>query len=230
MDEWREKFRALVAEQIWLRFCNAPSRRQVKRQLVEASLEKVTDRDAEWFVRTFDSGILCEVDGDFHAPQKSAKERIFWHGPKVDMPQDVTLSIEGIVGIGAIGRLHQEHGWPPEFLGLQPKPWAFDLVAYGDNKAPILVGEVKTDPKEIDAMGDYFECKFGGDESLLKASKKNWNKKIKWLHTQDTQVVWALAPDGHERIYKIDKDAKTGRRRLRPGRRGDLDYAARTPP
>jgi hypothetical protein len=187
----------------------------------------VTDRDAEWFVRAIDGGIFSEVHGDFLAPRSSAKERIFWHGLKSETPRRLTLSIEAIIGIGAIGRLQHEHGWPPELLGLQPKTWAFDLATYErDSDAPVIVGEVKTNPAEVDKMCDHFKRTFGGDGSLVEGGKDNWNRKIAWLRSQDARVVWAIGPNGHDRIYRIRKDVDTGRHLLLSGSREDLDYQA----
>jgi hypothetical protein len=224
MDGTQNRFRTLVLR-ILANFCNSPLRRGTDYLFDSASFDRVTERDAQWFVRAIDGGILSEVDGDFLAKQSSAKERIFWHGLKSVTPRRLTLSIEAIIGIGAIGRLQYEHGWPTELLGLQPKKWAFDLATRErDGGAPVIVGEVKINPAEVDRMCDYFGRKLGDNPSLAKGGNVNWNRKIDWLESQDAKVVWAIGPNGHDRIYRICKNVKTGALLLQPGAREDLDY------
>lgn len=102
MEHSKEKLRSLIAGKLFWNFRNAPSRRDIDYRLDLTKLDLVTDEDADWFIRTYESGILTELDGDFLTPRSSDEERIFWHGRKSDAPQRLGLAIEGIVGIGAV--------------------------------------------------------------------------------------------------------------------------------
>lgn len=80
MEAAKEKLRSLISNELFRNFLNAPSRRHIDYHLDLGSLHLVSDEDAEWFIRTYESGILTEVDGDFLAPRSSDEERIFSHG------------------------------------------------------------------------------------------------------------------------------------------------------
>lgn len=120
MDGSQDRFRALVSKML-ANFCNAPSRRHTDYLLDLTPFDRVTDRDAQWFAPAIEGGIVSEIDGDFRAPRSSTMERIFWNGLKSEISRRLTVSIEAINRIGAIGRLQQEHGWPTALLGLRPK-------------------------------------------------------------------------------------------------------------
>lgn len=221
----KARFRELVATSLFKKFVDAPLRRDTNYRLNLASLDRVTDADAYWFVRTVEAGLLTEVNGDFLAPRSAAKERIFWHGPKGENPRSLSVVVEPIIGIGAIGRLHMDHGWPVELLGLQPTTWAFDLAAYSyTSEAPRVVGEVKAKPAEIDSMCKHFEQAFGQVTGPSSSGKENWNRKVAWLQGSDASVVWAIGPGRYERIYRITSEPKFGRLFLTSGSRKNLDY------
>lgn len=224
MEVAKEKLRRLISDKLFWNFRNAASRRHIDYRLDLGLLDLVTDQDAEWFIRTYESGILTEVDGDFLAPRSSDEERIFWHGPKSNTPRRLRLAIEAIIGIGAVGRLYIQHGWPRELLALQPKDWKFDLATYGPfSDGPIIVGEVKTRTSEIYKMCEHFE-KIFGQSRALSGGKENWNRKIEWLLKHEASVLWAIGPGGYQRIYRVQKEAVTGSRKLSSCTQEELDY------
>lgn len=221
----RVRFRDLVTTRLLNAFVDAPARRAVDYQLDLTSLERVSEHDAEWFVRTIEAGLVTMADGDVMAPRSTAKERIFWHGPKAEIPRRLSVVIEPIIGIGAIGRLHIDHGWPVDLLGLQPATWAFDFAAYGNvGETPVIVGEVKSKRAEIDAMCAHFEQSFDAAGRQTSTAKENWEKKISWFQGSGAQIIWALGPDGYERIYQLSTELKTGKKHLVRRNSDILDY------
>ena len=190
-------------------FCNAPHRRYSIDGFKDKSILKLSEFDAYWFLETVDSDLITELNGFFVAPQSRAKEQIFWEGSKNKEPRPITLWIEPIITIGALGRLNKEFGWPIEKLGMQSRTWAFDLVCYDNNSHENLVCEVKKDSKEVIALLDFMKLHCPNDsleQEPTNPKERNAYRKVAGIRKSWPQVFWALGPQGKDEVFLIRRD------------------------
>lgn len=59
-------------------------------------------------MQAVDYGLVQHRDGTFLAPHSSAKEQIFWQCVQSSVPRKVTLSLEPIISIAGLMRLHRD--------------------------------------------------------------------------------------------------------------------------
>jgi hypothetical protein len=170
---------------------------------------KITDADARDFMRSLDAKIVTDLGGGrYRAAMSKAQESIFWEGRKASLPRPITLWVEPVVTIAALGRLHFDFGWPKELLGTQSLKWEFDLAAYGrdDSEHEYLAGEVKKSVRELDEMiGHMLAFVESSGPLSAKPSPRELNayKKYRGLLDRKAKVFWAIAPDGVDRVFAI---------------------------
>lgn len=190
-------------------------------------ITKLCESDAADFIRSIDASLVTHYEGFFLAPRSTAKEQIFWQGVKTSKPRRLTLWIEPIITIGALARLHFEHKWPSNLLGLQSKTWAFDLVGHSEDdiNSESLLCEVKKSSKELDKLIEFIFKHLNSApniESSLSGPELNAFRKSLALRDSNALVFWALGPDRYERIFTIDK-RHNGKISLHEGDRRLLD-------
>ena len=93
--------------------------------------KRVSDFDAEGFLRALDHNVVTmDSGGRFRMPRSAVDEVIFYEHPPKTVPRPITLWIEPIITIGAVARLYLDYGWPRECLGMQSVKWEFDVTAF----------------------------------------------------------------------------------------------------
>ena len=168
----------------------------------------LSENDARDFMESLDHGLIIHRGGFFTAPQSKAKEQIFWEGDKQSVPRKITLWLEPIITMGALRRLQRDFGWTGDFLGLQSKTWAFDLVAYKPTNlnAEHLVCEVKKSARELDLLINYMLKHLNSAsniEQTLKGAERNAFRKVMALRSSDSEVFWALGPNRYGYVFTL---------------------------
>ena len=173
------------------------------------SIERLSPVDAADFMQAIDKGIVTHKDGVFLAVQSKAKEWIFWEGRKDSSRRKITLWLEPIITVAGLMRLHHEHGWPGNQLGLQSKNWAFDLVAYDlDLETERIACEVKKSIQEIEAMLEFMELHRHTNADAvdcLVGPERNAFKKVIALRESPCQVFWALGPNRGGYVFNVSR-------------------------
>lgn len=143
-----ETFRSRLFEEWLPTFCNDPKRNLDPRGFT-STFAGLAERDAADFMRALDAGVVRDDGGGrYLAARKSAYESVFNHGARGVTPREIRLSLEPVITVATLGRLHLDHGWPKELLGLQPAKWEFDFAAYASPiaQSEYVAGEVKKTP------------------------------------------------------------------------------------
>jgi hypothetical protein len=205
-----------VQEEFWHRlkqewlpaYCNDPARNYDIAGF-RTDAKRVTDVDARDFMRALDHKVVTvDSGGRFRMPRSSVNEVIFWEHPAKVSPRPISLWIEPVITIAAIARLHLDYGWPVECLGMQSVDWAFDFMAFKvDNlEHEFIAGEVKTTTRELDRfLAGLHECCAAGDHDCANANpaRKNAHKKWLGLKRSRAQILWALGPDGQNKVFDV---------------------------
>jgi len=213
----------------WLpSFCDAPHRNYSTAGFKENYINKLSEYDANWFMRAVDIGLVSESKGSFVAPQSKAKEQIFWEGEKAKSPRPITLWMEPIITIGALARLHEEFGWPKANLGAQSKTWAFDLVCYDSiSNEESLVCEVKKHRKEIEVLLRYMNEHCARDPKMVEPEndkERNAYRKVQGVRNSWPSVFWALGPQGEGQVFQIKRESGSQRFSLATTNEDALKY------
>ena len=193
----------------WLpAFCADPDRQFSLSGFKDASI-KISDFDAENFLRALDSGLVYDAGGGrYHCARSNAQEQIFWEGWKSVHPRPLTLWIEPVITIATMARLRFDFGWPAEVLGMQSKDWAFDFAVYhsATDKNELIAGEVKTSSSEIDELVLQLRA-YGqtGATAPLSAHSKHINSFKKWtaLLQRRVPLFWAVGPGDYTRAFAV---------------------------
>lgn len=193
-------------------FCNDPTRNHPLSAFRPASLQ-VSDRDAVDFVRAWDAGLVeHQGRGLYRAPRSAASEQFFWHGPKRDEGRTLTLWLEPIITVAALGRLHLDFGWPRRLLGTQSSDYAFDITAFDPAVTrEELVGEVKKTEIEVNQLVSFMR-EFGASGPLplaalnLKGKALNAYRKVQALSARRVPLFWAVGPNGMNRVFAVEYD------------------------
>lgn len=177
------------------------------------------DHDAYWFSKTMELALVKEKGGFFYAPHSKAKEQIFWEGSKSISPRPLSLWLEPVITIGAVGRLFQEFGWPQDQLGMQSESFAFDLVAYTPDSREYLVCEVKKTVREIETLVEFMK-EYAGEPKLSEeptdAKRRNAYRKVIGIRKAWPSVFWALGPAGYGYVFEIHRTDAESSFKLRP--------------
>ena len=193
----------------WLpHFCEDENRKYSAAGFKADSL-KVTEYDANNFIRALDSGLVHDSGGGrYRCTRSSAFEQIFWEGLKSLKPRPITLWVEPVITIGTIARLGIDHEWPADFLCMQSKDWAFDFVVYKSvsSENEYIAGEVKKTRIELDNLiDDLIEF---GQFGLMKCHSehpKKINSFKKWLALLRCKapLFWAVGPDDYTHLFSV---------------------------
>ena len=200
-----ERFRTRLVQEWLTPFCR--SRRLDENGFVWSSLDRLTAIDAADFMHAIDRGLVTHLNGSFMAPRSKAKEQLFWEGARNTSPRRLTLWLEPVITIAALGRLHREHGWPANRLGLQSATWAFDLVGYqGDLAREQVVCEVKKSDAEVRKLMGFMTENANTATDMatrLKGAELNAFRKVLALRQSDCLVFWALGPGGAGSVFNV---------------------------
>lgn len=189
-------------------FCH-DSKRQLSTSGFKGESIKISEFDAENFIRALDSGLVKDSGGGRYRCEKSnAFEQIFWTGLKAIKPRPLTLWLEPVITIGTIARLGLDLGWPSDLLGMQSKGWAFDfIVLEGNNSSQeYIAGEVKKTERELDNL--ILNLKQFGKERVIdlpanEQKKGNSFKKWKALMDRKAPFLWAVGPNNYTHAFSI---------------------------
>jgi hypothetical protein len=114
-----------------------------------------------------------------------------------------TRNDEEPITFGALSRLHHDHRWPANRLGLQSKNWGFDLVAHGHDSeySPFILGEVKKTQQELDLLCQELValCQGGDPSTVSTNSSRKWSE----LLDSDAGVLWLVGPNRVDYIFKV---------------------------
>jgi hypothetical protein len=173
------------------------------------TLSRLTEHDAYWFLRALEDGVVVEADGFFRAPRSGAREQLISTGSKTASPRPLTLWLEPIVTVGALGRLHGEFGWPADRMGMQTDSYAFDFVCYDQTGASVeIAGEVKNSRADIDALLRLVSA-FGREASLeieppsTRPQEHNAYKKVLGLRRDWPDLFWTIGPGGDGTLNRV---------------------------
>ncbi len=190
-----ETFRARLFEEWLPTFCSDPKRNLDPRGFT-STFAGLAESDAADFMRALDAGVVYDDGGGrYLAARKSAYESLFNHGPKGVAPRELRLSLEPIITIAALGRLHLDYGWPKQLLGLQPAKWEFDFAAYAshDAQSEYVAGEVKKTTGETSALL----------ANLRNPNHKNSHSKLVGLQRRQAPFFWVVGPDMQSSLFAV---------------------------
>lgn len=223
----RSEFDELLAERLTIDFFSDPSRRADVSGYV-ASSNTVTEEDARDFLRAWSVGLAVHKGrGQYLVGVGRVHEQFFWSGLKAVERRSFTLWLEPVITMGAIARLHLDHGWPISRLAAQSKDWAFDIVAMSsDGLSEQIAGEVKKTRMETDQLFELM-VKFGaapGTPEPPPGKARNAYKKVASLRRSHVPILWLIGPSHYEKTFKVKYD-ETGVVELRPMPSRILSYA-----
>lgn len=176
----------------------------------DASL-KVTEYDAEQFLRCWRGGLLEHLEGGIYRYRESGtRDQFFWSGSSKDQTRSFTLWMEPVIAAGSIAQLHFDFGWPLNRIGSQSSDNAFDFVAYQqESEAEEIAGEVKKTERELEDLIDLMK-NFGGKPDAPEpkggrlAKERNAYKKVVGLRARKAPFFWAVGPGGYRRTFRVE--------------------------
>ena len=206
-----EEFRARLTSDWIPSFCTARAeRRYFADGFKWETVEQVAEFDARWFLTAVDAGLVTEEDGFFTAPMSRAREQLFWSGPAHEERRSFTLWLEPIITIGALARLHVQHGWPRELLGCQSRDYGLDLVCYDASGRFVVAGEVKKTQKEVRFLLESMR-NYAADPELPEPARgplRNAFKKVASIRGNWPAAFWAVGPAGLSEVYRVARAAE----------------------
>lgn len=168
---------------------------------------RVSDEDARYFLMAYDAGLIeHQGQGHYRAAASAASEQFFWEGRRALGPRPFTLWLEPIITVAGLARLHFDHRWPKDRIGMQSADWAFDLVAFlSDGANEYVAAEVKKTTKEITELIELMKM-FGMEPGLPEprsGKARNAWKKMAALRRRRPPLFWALGPDGVSHAFEV---------------------------
>lgn len=202
-----DRFTARLRSEWLSAFCSDGKRRLDTAGFRDSSI-RISERDAENFIRALDSGLVEDTGGGrYRCASSKAVEQIFWTGPKASSPRTLTLWLEPVITIATVARLHLDFGWPAERIGMQSSDWAFDFAAYNNSGTRILLaGEVKKTINEVDhLLADLIDCHAADASAALSGNARHINSFRKWsaLRTQAVPLFWVVGPDYYTYVLRL---------------------------
>jgi hypothetical protein len=166
---------------------------------------EVAEQDAADFLYAVDRKLVTDTGGGrYRAPRSAAIEVLFWEGSKSAVPRPITLWLEPVITIAAIGRLHRIYRCPPGLLGMQSKRWGFDLVAYltPEDEHPYILGEVKKSSREALRLRDDLIALSNdlSDPNPIQNSRKKWSE----VQADPPAYIWIVGPDALEFVFAVE--------------------------
>jgi hypothetical protein len=202
-------FKNRVLDDLLPKFCDDPSRGWGSAGFKQPDWSNVSKVDAKDFLRALDANLVEHVGrGQYLAPRSGAKEQFFSSGSTHVTPRPFSLWMEPIITVAGLARLHFEYGWPSECLGMQPRGYAFDLVAYNrlDRVNEHVACEVKKSTRELDQLVrlmQQFAANNVQSDASISGPEKNAFPKLKALRDRKVPVFWALGPGGASYVFRM---------------------------
>lgn len=199
----------------WLPAYCKDAKRQYDRAGFKPASVKVTPEDARDFLRALDAEpqLVWDLGGcRFRAHRSACFQNIFWEGPKAVTPRSITLSMEPVITIAWLARLHLDFGWPKECLGTESKKWEFDLVAHRphSDENEYLAGEIKKTRAELEEMLNHLRMSCDGpadrDQTGMTRLQKNAHKKYLSLVRRRVRYFLAASPGGLGRLFEVNHE------------------------
>jgi len=203
----RTQFDHLLANCLFPDFCSDPSRRAEASGFVAKS-NCVTEIDAKDFLRAWNAGLpVHQGRGQYLVGAGRVREQFFWSGAKSAENRSFTLWLEPVISMGAIARLHLDHGWPVSHLAAQSNDWAFDIVALAsDGVSQAIAGEVKKTCAEVDDLLERM-VEFGANPLAPEPAPgkfRNAYKKVESLRNGRAAILWLIGPARYEKVIEVD--------------------------
>ncbi len=207
-SEFKREFMRRLNEEWLPAYCNDP-KRQYPIEGFGSGKDSLTDKDAEDFMRAIDHGVASIGDRQrLKMTHGHASETLFWEGEKNVHPRPISLWLESVITVAVGARLHLDYGWPIQFLGMQSKDSAFDVMAF---KAPDFMNEyvaveVKKASREVDTLlENLVKCCAGDHDPSCYSKGKRLNAHRKWiaLKARHPQLFWAVGPYPDSRLFEV---------------------------
>lgn len=209
MTDWRSAFEQLLRERLIPEFCSDPERGFEISGFRKSSVS-VSDDDARYFLEALKAGLIEHSGhGRYRCSRSAAQEQFFWEGRKAQQPRSFTLSLEPVITVGALARLHFDYRWPPELIATQSADWAFDVVAFlPGHTDEFIAGEVKRTRAEVDQLIQFMTefCRYPNATEPASGKVRNAYKKVAGLRARHAPRFWALGPDGYSRTFEVAYD------------------------
>ena len=211
-DKVLTEFWRKITEELLPVYCN-DAKRGYSIAGFKPTAKIISAQDARDFMRALDCKAVTDLGGcRYLTPIRGEMPQVlFWEGQKKIKPRPITLWVETLVTIAAMGRLHLDYGWPIECLQMQSVNWEFDMVVFKQQefKNEYIAGEVKSDKKKLDLLLENLHKCCRGDHdcnnSASSASRERYNAHQKWLGLcrSHASFFWALGPGGDSRVFKV---------------------------
>lgn len=187
-------------------------------EVITPEEKQVSEFDMSWFLKAHKLGIVQPKTKIVRPSDRCRYSTLrdegsvayFGHKKKDHNPRKLYVSLEPIIIVGAIARLHCDHNWQKTQLALKSEAWAFDAVAFeGQYRgSEYLLCEVKKTTGETDKLCELMHGYLQSgkvDENGLGGKEINALRKVISLRESPAKVLWAVGPDRYEKIFKIDR-------------------------
>ena len=195
----------------WLvAYCHDPSRGYDVAGYRDDS-NKVTLVDAKDFLWAMDHHLLEDHGGGrYRLPKSGADVVLFWEGHKTKSPRRITLSMEPIIAIASVARLHRDFGWPIRCLGMEPARWEFDIAAFlsESSATEYIAGEVKKSVRELNVLLDHLQAMSSAPDTAPTKGRTNARKKWEGLRRSRASLFWAVGPGGVSHLFEVSYGAQ----------------------
>lgn len=202
------QFDAILNEILIPNFCSKANNSFIPSDIKETSV-KVAEIDKVDFARAWNAGLIKYVGAGSYRAIKGGNEGFFSSGPKAVTPRTFSLSVEPIITIGVLARLHFDFEWPAHLIGAQSVDWAFDAITQisDDSNDEYIACEVKKTRREIDTLlklMHHYATLTELDIQTLKDTEKNAYKKVIALRKRRAPIFWAVGPDRYEMVFSVE--------------------------
>jgi hypothetical protein len=190
-------------------YCRDPKREYSVEGYKPAS-NLVTEEHARDFISAMDtSGFNTDSGaGRFRTPRSKANEVLFWEGLKLVSPRPITLWMEPVITFAAVGRLHLDHGWPIETIGMQSRDWAFDFTTFlpHDHEHEYIADELKKTVREMERLiEDMQACCVADRAEPMPTNREQRNAFRKWqgLKHSQARLFWLVGPGTVNHVFRV---------------------------
>lgn len=206
MCNFREAFDILLYETLLPEFCADQSRGMRASGFVRES-NKVSLEDAQDFLKAWNAGLAVHNGrGQYKIGAGKVLEQFFWSGLKTIGNRKLSLWLEPIITLGAIGRLHFDYNWPIKCIASQSSDWAYDIISSTPVDSKIVIaGEVKKNRSEVDELFRLMKG-FAEDPKALqpkKGKERNAYKKVISLRKLKAPILWLVGPERYELTFLV---------------------------
>lgn len=175
---------------------------------LKATSVKVAEIDKADFARAWNNGLIKYIGSGNYRAAKGGNEGFFSSGPKAVVPRTFSLSVEPIITIGVLARLHFDYGWPAHLIGAQSIDWAFDAITHmtDESENEHIACEVKKTRSETNTLlklMHHYTTLPELDIQNLKGAERNAYKKVIALRKRKASLFWAVGPDRYESVFRV---------------------------